>query len=62
MEIDRVFQCLGDRLDRQILSLWLMGRGAASIAAAVDMEPASVRKRWERIRCQLRDTYASEVN
>ncbi len=61
LEIDRAFQSLGDRLDRQILSLWLMGRGAASIAAAVDMEPASVRKRWERIRGQLRDTYASEV-
>lgn len=62
IELDRVFQSLGDRLDRQILGLWLMGRGAASIAAAVDMEPASVRKRWERIRGQLRDTYASEVN
>lgn len=60
LEIDKVLQSLGDRLDRQILSLWLMGRGAASIAAAVDMEPATVRKRWERIRGQLRDAYASE--
>ena len=55
-----MLQSLGDRLDRQILSLWLMGRGSASIAAAVDMEPATVRKRWERIRGQIRDTYASE--
>ncbi len=60
IEIDKALLSLGDRLDRQILGLWLMGRGATSIAAAVDMEPASVRKRWERIRCQLRDVYASE--
>jgi len=61
IEIDKVLLSLGDRLDRQILGLWLMGRGATSIAAAVDMEPASVRKRWERIRGQLRDAYASDA-
>jgi DNA-directed RNA polymerase specialized sigma24 family protein len=61
MEVERALQSLGDRLDRQILGLWLMGKGATSIAAVVDMEPATVRKRWERIRGQLRDTYASEI-
>jgi DNA-directed RNA polymerase specialized sigma24 family protein len=60
LELDRALSSLGDRVDRQILSLWLMGQGAASIGAAVDMEPATVRKRWERIRGQLRDVYATE--
>lgn len=60
LEIDKVLQSLGDRADRQILGLWLMGRGASSIAAAVDMEPATVRKRWERIRSQLRDACSSD--
>jgi len=57
LEIDRALRSLGDRVDRQILSLWLMGRDASSIAVAVDMAPATVRKRWERIRDQLRETY-----
>lgn len=57
LEIDRALRSLGDRVDREILSLWLMGRDASSIAIAVDMSPSAVRKRWERIREQLRDTY-----
>jgi DNA-directed RNA polymerase specialized sigma24 family protein len=60
VEIDNVLRTLGDRVDRQILSLWLMGRDSMSIAAAVDLAPAAVRKRWERIRDRLREAYAGE--
>ena len=59
LEIDSALRHLGDRVDRQILSLWLMGRDSESIGAAVDMQPAAVRKRWERIRGQLRDAYTT---
>lgn len=59
IEIDRALSLLTDRLDRQILSLWLMGRDSISIAAAVELSPATVRKRWERIRERLRETYES---
>lgn len=59
LEIDKALRSLGDRVDRQILSLWLMGRDAASIGVAVDMTPATVRKRWERIRGRLREAYLS---
>lgn len=59
LEIDRALRSLGDRVDRQILSLWLMGRDSSSIAVAIDMAPATVRKRWERIRDQLRVAYLS---
>lgn len=59
VEIDKALRSLGDRVDRQILSLWLMGRDTSCIAAAVEMEPATVRKRWERIRGQLKAAYLS---
>ncbi len=59
VELDLALRTLGDGLDRQILSLWLMGNQPTSIAAAVNMPPATVRKRWERIRGQLRVAIAS---
>jgi DNA-directed RNA polymerase specialized sigma24 family protein len=55
IEIDRALLSLGDGLDREILSLWLMGSGHVEIGAAVGLAPSSVRKRWERIRGQLRE-------
>lgn len=59
VEIDAALRHLTDRTDRQILSLWLMGQDSESIGAAVDMRPAAVRKRWERIRGQLRHAYVA---
>lgn len=57
LELDHALRSLGDRVDRQVLSLWLMGRSAKSIGAATDMKIDAVYQRWHRIRGQLRKAY-----
>ncbi len=60
MDLNWALGTAGDRVDREILSLWLKGNEPTTIAAAVEMPPATVRKRWERIRGRLKLAYLSE--
>lgn len=59
-DLDWALDSAGDKVDREILSLWLKGNQPATIAAAVSMPAATVRKRWERIRGRLKLAYLSE--
>ncbi|MBL8874402.1 MAG: hypothetical protein JNM86_01250 [Phycisphaerae bacterium] len=53
-ELDAMLRLLDGPIDRQILTMWLMGIELQVIAAELAMEPAAARKRWERIRSKLR--------
>ena len=61
IEIDRAMRLFGDRTDRQILSLWLVGTAHNEIASFVDLTPAAVRKRWQKIKATLQGSFAAEV-
>lgn len=54
LEIDRVLLSLDDSVDREILSMWLLGRHHGQIADEMGVGHACVRKRWQRIRERLR--------
>lgn len=54
IEIAEVMRSLGDQLDREILSLWLLGRRHVHIAKSLGIAPTAVRKRWQKIREHLR--------
>lgn len=53
-ELDSMLRALDEPIDRQILTMWLMGIEFSMIASELSMEPATARKRWERIRTRLR--------
>lgn len=53
-ELDSMLRSLEEPIDRQILTMWLMGIELQVIAADLSLEPAAARKRWERIRSRLR--------
>lgn len=53
-ELDQMLRVLDQSTDRQILTMWLMGIEHALIASELNLEPANVRKRWERIKSELR--------
>ncbi len=57
IEIDKCLREIEDPTDRRILSLWLTGEPHTSIAEYVDLAPTAVRKRWERIKAQLRQRF-----
>jgi DNA-directed RNA polymerase specialized sigma24 family protein len=59
IEIDRALHCLDDRIDREILSLWLMGSTHNEIGATIGLAPTAVRKRWQGIRGHLREVFES---
>jgi DNA-directed RNA polymerase specialized sigma24 family protein len=54
IEIEHAMRALPDRTDRQILSMWLMGRQHTQIARELDMASTGVRKRWQSIKQRLR--------
>lgn len=53
-ELHSVIRSIPDPADRQLLTLWLMGNSLHQAAAAMGMEPAAARKRWQRLRLALR--------
>lgn len=57
LEIENCLRLLDDPVDRKILSLWLLGETHAVIAEHVDLGAAAVRKRWERIKSQLKERF-----
>ncbi len=62
IEIDRALNVLRDRTDRQILSLWLVGTRHTVIAEHVDLAATAVRKRWQKIKSELREQFAAEIH
>jgi DNA-directed RNA polymerase specialized sigma24 family protein len=61
IEIGNALDLFDNRIDRQILYLWLVGTGHNAIAEHVEMTPAAVRKRWQRIRAALQRRFAAEA-
>jgi len=59
LELDRALTTLTDATDREILSLWLQGESHANIAQTIGFDAATVRKRWQRLKTQLRDVIES---
>ena len=53
-ELDDMLRRLDDPMDRQVLTLWLIGFEHPAIAQEFGIEAVAVRKRWERIRKKLR--------
>ena len=53
VEIERALKLFDDHVDREILSLWLVGTSHNVIAQTVDLAPTAVRKRWQKIRTKL---------
>lgn len=56
--IGAALSALHDHVDRQILWLWLTGQDHASMGCSVGLSTVAVRKRWMRIRAQLRKALA----
>jgi hypothetical protein len=54
IEIDNCLRVLGDPIDRRILSMWLTGESHRAIAEHVELAPTAVRKRWEKIKHELK--------
>lgn len=54
LEIAEAMSTLEDKVDREVLSLWLLGVPHIHIAETLGMEPPAVRKRWQAIRERLR--------
>lgn len=53
IELEKALKVLTNSLDKEILSLWLMGTRHREIAQTVGMAPAAVRKRWQKIKEKL---------
>lgn len=60
IEIERALNLFADRVDRQILSLWLVGTPQTVIAGYVNLAPTAVRKRWQKIRSELQERFQVE--
>ncbi len=56
--LETAFAALPSEIDRSILSQWLLGNSSPVIAVTLGIEPANVRKRWERIRERLEEVLA----
>jgi DNA-directed RNA polymerase specialized sigma24 family protein len=60
LEIEKCLRALHKIVDRQILSAWLTGQSYEAIADQLGMSTHTVRKRWERIKSYLKDTFLTE--
>lgn len=60
IELERVFELVGDQTDGTILFHWLQGKSYGTIGKIVNLTPANVRKRWERLKVRLRERWAKE--
>lgn len=58
VELARMIRGVPAEVDREILTLWLMDNDLRVIADEIGMEPAAVRKRWQRLREALRKQIA----
>lgn len=53
-ELDELLQSIPDSMNRQILTMWLMGHSHEFIADDLGVSAAMIRQRWHRLREQLR--------
>jgi DNA-directed RNA polymerase specialized sigma24 family protein len=60
IEIERVMALLSDESDRRIVAMWLDNARSQEIAECVGLSAAAVRKRWERIRRELKERLAGD--
>jgi DNA-directed RNA polymerase specialized sigma24 family protein len=61
IEVEKVISLFDDKIDKQILSLWLSDTRQCDIAQRIDLAPAAVRKRWQKITTRLREKFATEL-
>lgn len=61
IEIGRVLSFVPDPTDRQILCLWLAGNNLRRVADLVALAPTAVRKRWQKVKADLRWRFAAET-
>lgn len=58
VEIERAIDLFKDNVDRQVLTLWLVGRPLGEIAELLDLTSQAVRKRWQTIKSILQMEFA----
>lgn len=58
---EQAFAHVPDNTDREILSLWFRGVPQTTVSSLLELPPATVRKRWERIRSRLRPVFEAEA-
>jgi RNA polymerase sigma factor (sigma-70 family) len=61
IELNWVLEQVTDPVDRQILSLWLVGTEHTAIADHLELAAPTVRKRWQRIRASLQERLAERA-
>lgn len=62
LEIDAALRLLPSAVDRQILSLWLMGNSHRVIGGYLGISADATRQRWQAIRERLRAALLQEAN
>lgn len=62
LEIDAALRLLPNAVDRQILSLWLMGNSHRVIGGYLGISADATRQRWQAIRERLRTALLQEMN
>ena len=62
IEIGNVLNIFKDGTDKEILFLWLHGSNHRTIAEYVELKPAAVRKRWQKIKSVLHQRLSSEAD
>lgn len=61
IELENCIKTISDPVDRRILSLWLTGEPHTTIAQFVEKTPTAVRKRWEKIKSDLKERFEIAV-
>ncbi len=59
--LGRIFDKIEHDGDKRILWLWLSGLELKLIGSVIGMDPSAVRKRWQRLREQLRELLTLEA-
>lgn len=62
IEVEKAISLFDDKIDKQILSLWLSDTRQCDIAQRIDLPPTAVRKRWQKITSRLRERFAPELS
>jgi DNA-directed RNA polymerase specialized sigma24 family protein len=61
LELENVLNMFADDDERTILSMWLGGAAHTEIAQYLELDAATVRKRWQSIRKRIRDRFDPEI-
>lgn len=61
LEIERVIDWIDDKVDKEILCLWLAGSPHDVTSVCVNLAPTAVRKRWQKIKFRLRERFETEL-